>query len=52
MHLVLLSSNPNNKNWENPGKAGTPFKECNHFSMCNEYLVRQGKRPINWKLRK
>lgn len=41
-HLVLKSPHPS------PLSAHRGFFGCKHFSKCNEYLVAQGKTPIDW----
>ncbi len=41
-HLVLTAPHPS------PLSAHTGFFGCNHFVLCNEYLVRNGKEPIDW----
>lgn len=43
-HLVLKAAHPS------PFSADKGFFGCKHFSKTNEYLVRQGKDPINWQL--
>ena len=43
-HLVLKAAHPS------PFSADKGFFGCKHFSKTNEYLVKQGKQPINWKL--
>lgn len=41
-HLILTASHPS------PLSAYKTFFGCNHFRLCNEYLVAHGKTPINW----
>jgi uracil-DNA glycosylase len=41
-HLVLKSPHPS------PLSAHRGFFACKHFSKCNEYLIAQGKTPIDW----
>ncbi len=41
-HLILEAAHPS------PLSAYNGFFGCKHFSKCNEYLVRQGKKPILW----
>lgn len=41
-HLVLESSHPS------PFSVYRGFSDCDHFKMCNEYLLRKGKDSINW----
>jgi len=41
-HLVLKSVHPS------PLSAYRGFFGNNHFSKTNDYLVKQGKDPINW----
>lgn len=43
-HLVLKSVHPS------PLSAYQGFFGCRHFSKTNEYLVKQGKKPIDWQL--
>lgn len=33
-----------------PFSAHTGFLGCKHFSKANQFLVEQGKKPINWQL--
>jgi uracil-DNA glycosylase len=40
-HLVLKHSHPS-------PLARRSFVGCDHFRICNEFLVSQGKSPINW----
>ena len=41
-HLVLTSPHPS------PLSAHRGFFGNNHFKLANEYLIKQGKNPINW----
>lgn len=41
-NLILRAVHPS------PLSAYRGFFGCRHFSMANDYLVRQGKEPINW----
>ena len=43
-HLVLESAHPS------PLAAYRGFFGCKHFSQANEYLVLNGKKPIDWRL--
>jgi len=43
-HLLLKAAHPS------PFSADKGFFGCRHFSKTNDYLVKQGKEPINWKL--
>ena len=43
-HLVLKAAHPS------PFSADKGFFGCRHFSKTNEYLVRNGIDPIDWKL--
>ena len=43
-HLVLQSPHPS------PLSAHRGFFGSRHFSKVNEYLISQGKKPINWQL--
>lgn len=42
-HLILESAHPS-------PLAGNGFKGNRHFSKTNEYLINQGKEPINWQI--
>lgn len=41
-HLVLKAPHPS------PLSAHRGFLGCRHFSMANEYLLKNGRMPINW----
>lgn len=41
-HLVLEATHPS------PFSAYSGFFGCKHFSKCNEYLKKQGGKPIKW----
>lgn len=41
-HLILRSPHPS------PLSAYRGFFGCHHFSLANDYLVRQGRTPIQW----
>ncbi len=43
-HLVLKAPHPS------PFSADKGFFGCKHFSLTNEYLMRNGKTPINWMI--
>lgn len=43
-HLVLKAAHPS------PLSAYSGFFGCRHFSKANEYLMKNGKDPINWAL--
>lgn len=43
-HLVLTSVHPS------PLSAYGGFFGCKHFSKCNEFLIKNGIKPIEWKL--
>ena len=43
-HLILRAAHPS------PLSAHAGFMGCKHFSKTNEYLVRQGIDPIDWRL--
>lgn len=43
-HLLLKAAHPS------PFSADKGFFGCRHFSKTNDYLVQQGKQPIDWKL--
>lgn len=42
-HLVLTAPHPS------PLSAYRGFFGCGHFKKCNDFLISQGKEPINWK---
>lgn len=44
-HLILTAAHPS------PLSAYQGFFHCKHFSKTNEYLIQQGKKPINWQIR-
>lgn len=41
-HLILTASHPS------PMSAHNGFLGCRHFSLCNSYLIKHNKKPINW----
>lgn len=43
-HLVLQSTHPS------PLSAHRGFLGCRHFSQANDYLIKTGQQPIDWKL--
>ena len=43
-HLVLRAPHPS------PLSAHRGFLGCRHFSQCNDYLVRNGRAPVQWGL--
>ncbi|OBW91234.1 uracil-DNA glycosylase [Gallibacterium salpingitidis] len=43
-HCVLAAPHPS------PLSAHRGFFGCHHFSRANQYLIQQGKTPIDWKL--
>jgi uracil-DNA glycosylase len=43
-HLVLKAAHPS------PLSAYSGFFGCRHFSKANDYLMRNGRDPINWAL--
>ncbi|AEC18085.1 uracil-DNA glycosylase [Gallibacterium anatis] len=43
-HCVLTAPHPS------PLSAHRGFFGCHHFSSTNQYLIKQGKTPINWSL--
>lgn len=44
IHLVLKTSHPS------PLSVYRGFRGCGHFKMCNEFLVKNGMVPIDWRL--
>jgi uracil-DNA glycosylase len=42
-HLILESAHPS-------PLAGNAFQGCGHFSKTNDYLMENGKTPIDWKI--
>lgn len=45
-HLILKAAHPS------PFSAYNGFMGCKHFSKANDYLVKNGKEPIDWSLDK
>ncbi len=43
-HLILETTHPS------PYSAGNGFFGCGHFKTCNEFLVKNGMKPINWQI--
>jgi uracil-DNA glycosylase len=43
-HLILKAAHPS------PLSASAGFMGCRHFSKANEYLVKNGIDPVDWKL--
>ena len=43
-HLILKSVHPS------PLAASRGFFGCRHFSKANQYLIKNGKEPVNWDL--
>lgn len=43
-HLVLLAPHPS------PLSAYRGFFGCKHFSKANDFLIKQGERPIDWQI--
>ena len=43
-HLVLKAAHPS------PLSVYRGFWGCNHFKMCNEFLVSHGETPIDWQI--
>ena len=43
-HLVLMAPHPS------PLSAFRGFFGCRHFSKCNEFLVANGEKPIDWQI--
>ncbi len=41
-HHILTSAHPS------PLSANRGFFNCNHFRLCNEYLIKHNKTPIDW----
>ena len=41
-HLILEAAHPS------PLSAYNGFFGCKHFSKCNQYLLKNGKKPIEW----
>lgn len=44
VHCVLSASHPS------PLSANNGFFGCKHFSKANDYLIKNGKTPINWDI--
>ncbi len=43
-HLVLKAPHPS------PLSAYRGFFGCKHFSMCNDFLIKNGEEPIDWQI--
>ena len=43
-HCILKAAHPS------PYSAGCGFFGCKHFALANDYLIKHGKEPIEWKL--
>lgn len=43
-HLILVAAHPS------PFSAHQGFFGCHHFSKINEFLIKHGKKPIDWSL--
>lgn len=43
-HLVLEAPHPS------PYSAGNGFFGCDHFRICNDFLIQHGMTPINWQI--
>ncbi len=43
-HLILTSAHPS------PFSAYNGFFGCRHFSKCNDFLIKNGLTPIDWKI--
>lgn len=43
-HLILKAAHPS------PFSAYSGFLGCRHFTRANEYLIKNGKEPIDWKV--
>ncbi len=43
-HLILTANHPS------PFSAHSGFFGCKHFSKCNEFLIKHGLSPIDWKI--
>jgi len=48
--IKLYASHPSPFSAYKASKDAPSFIGCNHFKMTNEYLIKQGKRPIDWTL--
>jgi uracil-DNA glycosylase len=46
----LVATHPSGLSANRASKSAPAFIGCNHFRMTNEYLVKQGKVPIDWRL--
>jgi uracil-DNA glycosylase len=42
-HKILTAAHPS-------PLAGNRFSGCRHFSRANEFLVENGREPVNWRL--
>lgn len=43
-HLILETTHPS------PFSAGNGFFGCNHFKLCNDFLVKNNMSPIDWQI--
>lgn len=43
-HLVLTAPHPS------PLSASRGFFGCGHFAACNDFLIRNGEKPIDWQI--
>lgn len=43
-HYVLTAAHPS------PLSAYNGFFGCNHFKLCNEFLIKNNKKPIDWQI--
>lgn len=43
-HLILEATHPS------PFSASNGFFGCNHFKKCNDYLITNGLKPIDWQI--
>lgn len=48
--IKLYASHPSPFSAHKSSKDAPAFIGCNHFSIANEYLVKQGKSPIDWRI--
>jgi uracil-DNA glycosylase len=47
-HLVLKSSHPSPYSYTTSSSRVPSFSGCQHFSLCNQYLEKHSKGPVNW----
>jgi uracil-DNA glycosylase len=49
--IKLVATHPSGYSANKASKDAPAFIGCNHFRLANEYLVKQGKTPIDWRIK-